>query len=300
VAGHGGADGAGVGGAEAAGVGLPGALVDAEWLAARLGRPGLVVADVRWNPPRGAREAYERGHIPGAIPLDVDTDLAGPARGEGGRHPLPEPEAFAATMARAGIGDGTVVVAYDDARGSFAARLWWMLSVTGHPVAVLDGGLQAWPGPVETGPPVRAPAPATFTPRSWPAERLVDADEVDRLRADPSALVLDVRAADRYRGDVEPIDRVAGHIPGARNAPWTGNVDPGSGRFLPPEELRRRHRGLGADRAGEVVVHCGSGVTACHTILAAAIAGVPSPRLYVGSWSGWTAGHGRPVATGED
>lgn len=283
---------------------LPGPLVDAGWLAARLGLPGLAVADVRWSPQGGARQAYERGHLPGAVFLDVDEDLAEPrgvggAVGTGGRHPLPSPEAFARTMERAGIGDRTVVVAYDDARGSLAARLWWMLSVTGHPAAVLDGGLQAWPGPVETGPAPRPPA-AAFTARPWPVERLADAEDVERLRSDPAALVLDVRAPERYRGDVEPIDRVAGHIPGVRNAPWAANVDPGSGRFLPAEELRRRYLDLGAGGDREVAVHCGSGVTACHAVLAAAIAGLRAPRLYVGSWSGWTADPSRPVATGDD
>jgi thiosulfate/3-mercaptopyruvate sulfurtransferase len=142
--------------------------------------------------------------------------------------------------------------------------------------------------------------PAAFAARPWPAERLVGTADVDRLRLDPAGLVLDVRAAERYRGDVEPIDPVGGHVPGARNAPWTGNLDPATGRFLPPEELRRRALDLGAGRDREVAVHCGSGVTACHAALAAEIAGLPPPRLYVGSWSGWVADPSRPVATGPE
>jgi thiosulfate/3-mercaptopyruvate sulfurtransferase len=281
----------------------PAPLVDAAWLHRRLGRPGLVVADARWRPDGSARALYEGGHLPGAMFVDVDRDLSGPKSPTSGRHPLPSPEDFAAAMDRAGIGDDTVVIAYDDQGGSTAARLWWMLDVTGHPAAVLDGGLQAWPGKRETGP---GPAPGPvggmgFTPLPWPRDRWADAEEVDRLRRDPLAVVLDARAAERYRGETEPIDPVAGHIPGAVNAPWSENLDPATGRFLDPDELRRRYPAtIGAQGSTEVVAYCGSGVTSCHDLLALEVAGLPGARLYVGSWSEWVADPSRPVAAGPD
>jgi thiosulfate/3-mercaptopyruvate sulfurtransferase len=278
---------------------LPGSLVDAGWLARHGGRPGLVVADVRWYLDRSGREAYEEGHLPGAVFVDVDRDLAGPIEGDSGRHPLPRPEVFGAVMERLGIGDGTVLVAYDDVGGSNAARLWWMLAVTGHPAAVLDGGLAAWPGPLEAGPPPPARTDVRFTAREWPAGRIADAADVDGLRRSAVAVVLDARARERYRGEIEPIDPVAGHIPGALSAPWAENVDPETGRFRSPEELRRRYERLGAG-AGELVVYCGSGVTSCHDLLALEVAGLPGARLYVGSWSGWVADRSRPVARGPE
>ncbi len=280
----------------------PGPLVDATWLRdalKRASRRDLTVADVRWYPDRDARQAYEQGHIPGAVHVDANRDLAGAVEGESGRHPLPDPGAFAAAMSRLGIGDDTVVVAYDDASGSVAARLWWMLAVTGHAVAVLDGGLRAWIGPVETGPPGEL-IPAAFIPRPWPAEGIVGHGDIDRMRSDPSAVILDARAAERYRGEVEPIDPVAGHVPGARNAPWADNVDPETGKFRSPEDLRRRYGELGVDGEREVAAHCGSGLTACHDLLALEVAGLRGGKLYVGSWSGWIADPTRPVARGPD
>lgn len=281
-----------------AGVALPGHLVDAQWLAAHLGEADLVVADVRWYPDGSARRRYEEDHIPGAVFVDVDTDLSAPRTPGSGRHPLPTPRTFARSMGRLGIGDGSTVVAYDDSGGAYAARLWWMLRATGRAVAILDGGLAAWPGELARGPEARRPA--RFTPRPWPDELIADAREVDRLRRDPDALVLDARAGERYRGEDEPIDPVAGHIPGARNAPWSENLDPATGRFLPPEELRRRYAALGADRASEVAVYCGSGVTSAHDVLALELAGLPRGRLYVGSWSEWITDPRHPVATGPD
>jgi thiosulfate/3-mercaptopyruvate sulfurtransferase len=278
---------------------LPGPLVDAEWLHRALDEDDVAVADVRWYPKGGGREAYEAGHIPGAVFVDVDTDLAGPRSGHSGRHPLPAPEAFAQAMQGAGIGDDTVVVAYDDAGGSNAARLWWMLTAIGHAAAVLDGGLAAWPGAIEQGP-GRSRHPASFTPRPWPRDRIVDAVQVDRLRRDPSAVVLDARAVERYRGEAEPIDPVAGHIPGAGNAPWAENLDPGTGRFLPPGELRRRYQAIGVDGTRTVVAYCGSGVTSCHDVLALEVAGLGQAKLYVGSWSGWIADPSRAVARGPE
>lgn len=270
-------------------------LVSAEWLAAHLGE--VVVADVRWYlDGRSGRDAYVQGHIPGAVFVDVDRDLSAPPEPSRGRHPLPGPEEFAHAMSALGIGDADHVVAYDDSGGSIAARLWWMLDATGHRAAILDGGLQAWVGMVEGGEVSRDPA--TFTPRPWPAELLASADDIDRLRGDHEALVVDARAPERYSGALETIDPRAGHIPGARNAPWAGNLDPGSGRFRGAEALRGRFAALGSERADEVAVYCGSGVTACHDVLALRLAGIRA-RLYVGSWSQWSADKERPAATGD-
>jgi thiosulfate/3-mercaptopyruvate sulfurtransferase len=241
---------------------------------------------------------FELGHLPGAVLIDADRDLAAPPFDGPGRHPLPSPEVFAAAMSRAGIGDETPVVAYDDARGSIAARLWWMLDALGHPVAILDGGLDAWDGPRETGP-GRIPEPAHFTARPWPRDRIADAVAVQSALADPALRVVDVRAPERFRGEVEPLDPVAGHIPGARNAPWADNVDPETGRFLGNAAMRARWSRVGIDDASQVVAHCGSGLTACHSILAMRLAGLGQARLYEGSWSDWVSDPSRPVATGD-
>ncbi|MGH8909962.1 MAG: sulfurtransferase [Egibacteraceae bacterium] len=274
---------------------MNGPLVSAEWLAAHLGE--VVVADVRWYlDGRSGREAYLAAHIPGAVFVDVDRDLADPPSPARGRHPLPDPHAFARAMGALGIGDGDPVVAYDDAGGSVAARLWWMLDVLGHPAAVLDGGLGSWTGGLQAGEPADRP-PARFTARPWPAARLVEADDVERLRHDPRALVVDARAPERYTGAFEPLDPRPGHIPGARNAPWTGNLNPDTGRFHEPAALRERFAALGADQAEEVVVYCGSGVTACHDLLALRSARLRA-KLYPGSWSQWSSDPARPAATG--
>ena len=277
---------------------LPRHLVDPAWLVRHLGAPDLVVAEVRWIREGTAGDvvdAFAAGHLPGSVLLDVDRDLAAPA-GADGRHPLPTPEAFARTMSRVGIGDATSVVAVDDAGGSLAARLWWMLDVLGHPAAVLDGGTQAWPGAVTTGP--AAPPPATFAPLAWPAASAVDVSGVAAILRAGEAAVVDARAGERYRGEIEPIDAVAGHVPGAVSAPWTDNLDPRTGRFRSPDELRRRFEAIGA--ADGAVAMCGSGVTACHDLLAMRIAGLDRTRLFAGSWSGWIADGSRPVATGSD
>lgn len=276
-------------------------LVSSSLLRSNLGAPDLVVVDVRWVPGGSARESFELRHIPGAVFLDADVDLAAPAfKGGPGRHPLPSPARFAMTMSRAGIGDETRVVACDDAQGSLAARLWWMLDAIGHPaVAVLDGGLDAWGGPWETGSGSPRVA-ADFTARSWPKELIADADDIAIGPGQGVGLVLDARAPERYRGEIEPLDPVAGHIPGARNAPWAGNVDPASGSLLEPADLRKRYLDLGVDGVRDVIVHCGSGLTACHDILAIRLAGLGGSRLYEGSWSGWVSDPSRPVATGPD
>ena len=278
---------------------LPGPLVDATWLAGHL--DDVVVVDVRsYLDGRSGHDAYVGGHLPGAVFASLDDDLAGPPTPEGGRHPLPDPEAFAVALGRLGVGERTPVVAYDDAGGAMAARFWWMLHVLGRPAAVLDGGIGTWGGPLEEGEghpePVDPPPPVP-----WPTDRVVGIDEVAALAADPAALVLDARSAERYRGDRNPVDERFGHVPGAVSAPFVGNLVAPAGRFLDPAALRARFEGLGVASGVAVAVHCGSGVTACHDLLALEVAGLgdPGARLFVGSWSAWTADPARPVTTGE-
>ncbi|MFF5564102.1 sulfurtransferase [Streptomyces sp. NPDC012623] len=255
-----------------------------------------VLLDVRWRlggPP--GRPEYEAGHLPGAVYVDLDTELAGPP-GAGGRHPLPDVAAFGAVMRRAGVCDDRPVVVYDGGQGWAAARAWWLLRWTGHPdVRVLDGGLAAWTGPLTTERP--APAEGDFRPVPG-ALPVLDADGAAALARD--GLLLDARAAERYRGDVEPIDRVGGHVPGALSAPTTENVAE-NGTFLPAGALAARFEALGATAAteGGVGVYCGSGVSGAHEVLALEIAGVPA-ALYAGSWSQWSADESRPVAKGPD
>lgn len=261
-------------------------VVDPAWLS---DHPEAVLADVRWyGDGRSGRQGYERGHLPGAVFVDLDRWLAAPPSPEQGRHPLPDPEVFAEGMRRAGIGDADTVVAYDDDAGAIAARLVWMLRVTGHDAALLDGGITAWRGPLATG--VETRPPASFTASPWPAERLAG---IDDLGGGP---LLDARPAERYRGEVEPLDARPGHVPGARSLPCRQNVD-ASGRLLPVPELRRRLAELGVDRDSPWVSSCGSGVTACHTLLVAEQLGLAPGRLYPGSWSQWAATD-RPAVTG--
>ncbi|MEW1614194.1 MULTISPECIES: sulfurtransferase [unclassified Streptomyces] len=254
-----------------------------------------VLLDVRWQlgGPHG-RPAYEAGHLPGAVFVDLDTELAGPA-GSGGRHPLPDPEAFGAVMRRAGVGQDTPVVVYDGGQGWAAARAWWLLRWCGHAdVRVLDGGLAAWTGDLSTE--IPHPAEGDFRPEPGALPTL-DADAAAALAR--TGLLLDARAAERYRGDVEPIDRVGGHIPGAVSAPTTSNVAE-DGRYLPAGRLTERFAGLGAGTSGEAVgVYCGSGVSGAHEVLALEIAGIRA-ALYPGSWSEWSADPARPVATGPE
>jgi thiosulfate/3-mercaptopyruvate sulfurtransferase len=251
----------------------------------------VVFADVRYYlDGRRGRDAYDAGHIPGAVFVDVDHDLArhGAPPTEG-RHPLPDPELFAARMSTLGIADQDLVIGYDDSGGVMAARLVWMLRATGHEAALLDGGLSAYPGDLEKDPPRRPPA--QFTARPWPAERLASIDDADG----GGFLVLDARQAERFRGETEPIDPRAGHIPGARNVPCRENVG-ADGRLLPSAELRERFAAAGVTDAAGVISYCGSGVTACHNLLAMEQAGLGVGRLYPGSWSQYSHTD-RPAAT---
>ncbi|MBU3694259.1 MAG: sulfurtransferase [Rhodocyclaceae bacterium] len=278
-------------------------LITAQALAARLSEPQMRVVDLRHDltQPGAGRAAWATGHIPGAIHLDLDEALSGPKTGRNGRHPLPDPLEVARVQGQAGIGDADHVVVYDDAGGAFAARLWWMLRWLGHDaVSVLDGGWQAW---TAAGLAVSGEAPAAvaklFTPRV-PRPWTVDADVVASGLADGSLLLVDARAPERYRGEVEPIDPVAGHIPGAHNRFMRLNLDE-SGRFKPAAALRAEFETLlGGRPAGELVCQCGSGVTACHNLLALEVAGLPGARLYPGSWSEWCSDPARPVATGAE
>ncbi len=273
-------------------------IVTPEWLADQLARPepGLVVADVRWYlDGRSGPDAYRAGHIPGAVFIDMDTVLAAHGAPTDGRHPLPSPETFAAGLAAAGIGDQTPVVAYDDLGGTVAGRLVWMLRILGSSAALLDGGLGAWSGPVVEGPIAPAATPAKRTAQPWPADAIATEEQVVAHIA-AGGVVADSRAPERYRGDTEPIDPRAGHVPGAVNLPMGANLGPG-GRFRPPAELASRFAEAGADE--DAIFYCGSGVSACHNVLAMEASGRARPRVYVGSWSAWSSDPSRPAATGD-
>jgi thiosulfate/3-mercaptopyruvate sulfurtransferase len=269
----------------------------AELIVAMAGATPPLLLDVRWNlggPP--ALAEYQRGHLPGAHFVDLDHDLAG-APGQGrGRHPLPDTATFEAAMRAAGVDDESAVVVYDAGGGLSAARAWWLLRYHGHrDVRLLDGGVAAW---VAAGLSLTmAESPATggsFTSRPG-AMPVLDARGAAELAR--TGVLLDARSAERYRGEAEPIDPVAGHIPGARSAPTTGNLG-ADGTLLAPESLRARFAQLGADGAA-VGAYCGSGVTAAHEVLALAVAGIPA-ALYPGSWSEWVSDPARPVATGPE
>lgn len=277
---------------------LPGPLVSVDWLAAHGADPGLRIADVRWSlggPP--GREPYARGHIPGAVFLDAESELSSPSEGPG-RHPVPSTDKLARILGERGIGDEHVVVAYDDAGGSIAARLWWLFRHFGHAgqAAVLDGGIGAW---ISAGHPLQTDAPA-YPPATWtgrtPAADLVGTEDVLDLLS-TGALLLDARAPERYRGENEPIDARAGHIPGAVSAPHADNLG-ADGRFLPADALRERYRKLGVHEGRPVVAYCGSSLTATHDLLALELAGFDGARLYEGSWSHWSSDPERPIATG--
>ncbi len=274
-------------------------LIDVTELYERLADAALVIADVRFalgDPHRG-RRAFQQGHIPGAVYFDLDQDLAAPTGSHGGRHPLPDVAALAGKLGRAGIGGGRHVVVYDDSGGMFAGRLWWLLRYLGFDAAqVLDGGYSAWleadfPTTAETAP----RSAATFIPRPR-RELVVSMAEVrDRLE-DPSTLLVDARGPERYRGESEPIDKKAGHIPSALNKPFAENLE--RGRFKDPAALRERFREL--EEADEIIVYCGSGVSATHNLIALEVAGLKGAKLYAGSWSDWSSYEENPVATGDE
>ncbi|MGN6610581.1 MAG: sulfurtransferase [Angustibacter sp.] len=267
-------------------------VVSPQWLADH--RDDVVAADVRWYlDGRSGRAAYESGHLPGAVFVDLDRWLAAPPDASGARHPLPDPAVFAEGMASLGIGDDTAVVAYDDAGGVIAARLVWMLRATGHAAALLDGGLTAWSGELSTDPVDPRPA-AAFTAHQWPPALLADADDA----SDPHQVVLDARDHERYTGAREPVDPRAGHVPGARSLPTREHLE-ADGRFLPASVLRQRFAGAGVRADSSVVAYCGSGVTACHSLLALELAGFAPGRLYAGSWSQYSADPSREARTGE-
>jgi len=284
-------------------------LVDRAWLEDQIGSKTPVkkaedeseirLVDVRWYlDGRRGKDAYAAGHIPGAVFVDLDTALAGDPKIGPGRHPLPTPEAFEQAMRNAGINDATMVVAYDDVGGSIASRLWWLLRYFGHDeVAVLDGGIDIWKkrrGVLSNHPPV-------FDVGDFRIKRTrggkVDRAEVRRALA-RGAVVVDARSGERYRGEVEPIDARAGHIPGAVSAPWSENLL--DGKFLPVGDLASKYRNLGVTSDREVIAYCGSGITACHDLIALELAGFGGAKLYEGGWSDWAAQPNLPVAIGED
>lgn len=272
-------------------------IVDAAWLAERLdgnlddGR--LVICDVRSTMTGPNPEAdHLAKHIPGAVLVLLDDVLAAAPAGVAGRHPLPAADDFASALGVLGIGDDDLVIAYDERGGAFASRLVWMLRTIGRRAALLDGGLDAWTGSTASGPTTRPPT--VTSPVEWPDDAVADADRVV-AHIERGGRVVDSRDAARYAGEVEPIDAVAGHVPGAINLPFTHNLRP-DGTFRPVTELADRFTEAGVD--GDAIVYCGSGVTACHNALAVEHAGLGRPSVYVGSWSGWSSDPERPVATG--
>jgi len=277
-------------------------LVDTQWLQDNLGKPGVVLVDCRFSlaDTKAGRRAYDEAHIPGAVYADLETDLSGPVTAHSGRHPLPNQDDLAGRFSAWGIDETTQVVAYDDAGGAMAARLWWLARWLGHRyTALLDGGLGAW---LEAGGALEASTPAAgarlFQPRVddglW-----VSAAEVEAGLEQDRVTLVDARAAERFSGEMEPIDPVAGHVPGAINRPFTENLD-AAGRFRPAAVLRDEFASMLAERSPWQVVHmCGSGVTACHNLLAMEVAGLPGARLYAGSWSEWVRDPARAMARGE-
>ena len=277
---------------------MPDTLVDVPTLAERVADPDWAVVDCRHRltDPGFGEAAYLESHVAGAVFAHADRVLSSEPVTDRGRHPLPGPDTLRARLGALGIGADTQVVAYDDSGGAIAGRLWWMLHYMGHTrAAVLDGGWPAWlaaGGATRGGEETRPARTFRGEPRR---EWVVTVDEVESARR-----LVDSREPARYRGETEPIDRVAGHIPGACNHHFARNLG-ADGRFLDPAALRERLEGaLGGVPAGETVFYCGSGVSACHNLLALARAGLPPARLYVGSWSEWSSDPGRPVATGEE
>ena len=260
-----------------------------------------IIADCRYDlqQERWGDEQYLAAHIPGATYVSLSHDLSAPPTGTNGRHPLPSPAVMRETFGKIGIADDLQVVAYDQDSGMFASRLWWMLRYAGHTnVAVLDGGWAKWTAEQRPAASGREAKPAqAFHPR-WQSDWYVDLDRMLTIYRDTGILLLDARAQERFEGRVEPLDRVPGHIPGAANHSYRNNLSPDN-TVLSPEALREQfQRALGGRAPGETVMYCGSGVSACHNLLAMEHAGLPGARLYVGSWSEWSADPERPVETG--
>jgi len=276
------------------------AIVSAKWTLARLYEPDLVIVDCRFmmGQPDAGREAYEQSHIPGAVYLDLERDLSGELDEHGGRHPLPDPATLAHRFAQAGISNDSRVVAYDSQGGAMASRLWWLLRYLGHEkVAVMDGGYPAWQ---EAGFPVTAEQRITI-PASFYAivqhRMLAEVYDVQSKLDAPDVVLVDSREAPRYRGEVEPLDRVAGHIPGAINRFWKDGIDD-QGLFKNAEAQKERFAAL--QDAKEIIVYCGSGVTACPNVLALQQAGFDNVKLYAGSWSDWISYVDNLIATGDE
>ncbi len=272
--------------------------ISAAWL--ERNRDQVVVADVRWYlDGRPGADAYEVGHIPGAVFVELGDVLSSPASEQAGRHPLPTAVHFANSLAALGVADADTVVAYDDAGGLIAGRLVWLLRAIGVSAAVLDGGLAAWPGVLEAGS-VKRPG-ASFAPRSWPAERIAEIEdlvtEVQRGAGLSAVVMIDARDHARFGGGPDPVDPRSGHIPGALSVPAAGNLG-SDGRMLSAAVLRDRFAAAGITSGAQVISYCGSGVTACHNLLALERAGLGQGRLYPGSWSQWSRNPTLPVETG--
>lgn len=277
-------------------------LVDTETLSRHLNDPRWVVVDCRFvlTDPEAGRRAYAAGHIPGARYAHLDEDLSSPVTPDSGRHPLPYPNGLAEKLGRWGIDKTSQVVVYDDTFGAIAARLWWLMRWLGHEaVALLDAGYPKW---VREKRPVTTDLPKIEPTQFHPTinhSMCVDADNVMDMTRTKSGLLLDARAEERFRGEVELLDKVAGHIPGATNMPYEDNLD-FSGEFMSDEALREHYQSvLGQVPPDKVVNMCGSGVTACHSVLAMEHAGLSGAKLYAGSWSEWITDPKRPVAKGE-
>ncbi|TWT29335.1 3-mercaptopyruvate sulfurtransferase [Posidoniimonas corsicana] len=277
------------------------AIISPQDARARIDDPSWVFIDCRFSlaDPDAGQRAYANGHLPGAVYAHLDEHLSSPVTETSGRHPLPDAARLAAQLGDWGVGHGIQVVAYDDASGAFAARLWWLLHWLGHSeVAVLDGGFEAWQS---LGLPTTAvqskPRPVAFS--GTPDDAMwITSDATETALAGGDALLIDARGPERFRGELEPVDPVAGHVPGAVNAPFAGNLND-QGRLLPAGDLRARFAPLAEQAGADGVIHmCGSGVTACHNMLAMAAAGLPMGRLYAGSWSEWIRNPDRAVASG--
>ncbi|WP_028612700.1 sulfurtransferase [Paenibacillus harenae] len=275
-------------------------IVSLKWVLARMYEPDMVIVDCRFlmGKPDAGRELYEAGHIPGAVYLDLEKDLSAPADEHGGRHPLPDAAELTGTLSRVGIGNASRVVAYDDQGGAMASRLWWLLKYLGHEQAyVMDEGFTAWTNagfPVTSEQKVLIPSKFLATVQH---NMLAEMDEVKEWLGDERVTLIDSREAPRYRGEVEPLDKAAGHIPGAINRFWKDGLTE-SGAWKNDAAQAERFADLGRDR--EIIVYCGSGVTATPNVIALQEAGYNKVRLYAGSWSDWISYEGNPIATGEE